>query len=139
MSIIDSPCYNQVLHEEVVDLGKLYFFKFFLIAEFNEGVNISFYNFNETMVKIENYFGSREFGFIANRIHSYSIVITDAPLFNNRFKNLNAYATVTYSSFASKVFEMENHFFNFNRRNFNELEKAILWTEESLKGTRKTL
>lgn len=133
MSITYSPHYSKVLSKEIVDLGTLYFFKNFLVAEFNEGVIIGFENFNETRAKIETYFGNKNFGFIANRKHSYSIVITDASQFNRTFKNLKAYATVTYSTFASKVFEMENHFFDFNRQNFGDLDDAIRWTEENLK------
>lgn len=132
MSIIESPYYDQLILQETVDLGELYFFKHFLIAEFNEGVNITFENFNKVRILVENHFGDSEFGFISNRKNSYSIVITDAPQFNSTFKNLKAYATVTYTSFASKVIIMENHFFKFNRKNFTELDRAIQWIKESL-------
>lgn len=132
MSIIDISHKDQLLRMEVVDLGKLYFFKDFLVAEFNEGITITFDNFDVVRFLIKTHYKDSEFGFIANRIHSYSIAINDAPLFNSTFKNLKAYATVTYSSFASKVFEMENHFFDFNRQNFNNLNDAIDWTKHNL-------
>ncbi|WP_040249394.1 hypothetical protein [Psychroserpens mesophilus] len=134
MSIIDSPIYNKLLFKKTITLGNLYFFETYLIAEFNEGVIINFDNFNEAQLAIKEHYNNAAFGFISNRIHSYSIVITDAPKFNTTFNNLKAYATVTYSSFASKVFEMENHFFEFNRKNFDDLSNAIIWVEESLKG-----
>ena len=134
MSIIDSPIHNKLLFKKTITLGNLYFFETYLIAEFNEGVIINFDNFNEAQLAIKEHYNNAAFGFISNRIHSYSIVITDAPKFNTTFNNLKAYATVTYSSFASKVFEMENHFFEFNRKNFDDLSNAIIWVEESLKG-----
>ncbi|WCO03349.1 hypothetical protein [Psychroserpens ponticola] len=135
MSIIDSPYHDQLIHQETVALGELYFFKHFFIAEFNEGINITFENFDSVRILIETHFGDSEFGFIANRKNSYSIVITDAPQFNSTFKNLKAYATVTYTSFASKIFVMENHFFKFNRRNFNNLDDAIHWIKDNMKKT----
>ncbi|MEH6536114.1 MAG: hypothetical protein V7719_06960 [Psychroserpens sp.] len=135
MSIVDYSYYDKLIRQETISLGKLYFFEHFLLAEFNEGVNIGFDNFNEVKVAIEKQYGNSDFGFIANRIHSYSIIITDAPLFNEAFKNLKAYATITYSSFASKIFEMENHFFNFNRRNFSDLDEALNWVEKNLEAT----
>lgn len=133
MSIADSPYYEKLIFKKTIDLGDLYFFKNFLVCEFNEGININFDNFNEAKTEIEKRFGNMEFGFISNRIHSYSILVTDAPIFNEIFKNLKAYATVTYSELASKVFEVENHFFKFNRRNFNNLQEAIQWVEYNLK------
>ena len=138
MSITDSPFYKNLLYKKTIDLGHLYFFETYLIAEFNEGVNINYENFNEAEVAIRKQYGDTNFGFISNRIHSYSIVITDATKFNDAFENLSAYATVTYSSFASKVFEMENHFFKYNRKNFSELSNAIDWVEDALKPVAKS-
>ncbi|TXE17330.1 hypothetical protein ES692_10125 [Psychroserpens burtonensis] len=135
MSIVDYPYYQNLIHKQTIALGNLYFFKKFVVCEFKEGVNIDFDNFNEAKTAIEKQFGSSYFGFVANRIHSYSILITDAPLFNEAFKNLKAYATITYSSFSSQVFEIENHFFNFNRQKFNELDAAIHWVTQHLEET----
>jgi hypothetical protein len=136
MSIVDCPYYEKLIHKKTIALGELYFFEKFLVCEFNEGVDIDFLNFNEAKIEINKQFGTNDFGFIGNRIHSYSIIITDAPLFNEEFKNLKAYATITYSKLASKVFEIENHFFNFNRKNFSDLGEAIQWVEKNLKKTK---
>lgn len=138
MSINDTIYKDELLHFEVVDLRKLYFFKNFLIAEFDEGITITFENFDVVRFLIKTHFKDEDFGFISNRIHSYSIAINDAPLFNSTFKNVKAYASVTYSSFASKVFEMENHFFKFNRQNFKNLDDAIVWIKESLNANTET-
>jgi len=138
MSITDTHYKDQILYSEVVDLGKLYFFEDFLVAEFNEGVTINFENFNVIRFLAKTHFKDRDFGFVTNRIHSYSIAINDAPLFNSTFKNLKAYASVTYSSFASKVFEMESHFFKFNRQSFKDLDSAISWVKDSLENNTET-
>ena len=112
---------------------KLSEFRLTFIAEFNEGVNIDYNNFDECKTQIENFFRNKDFGFVSNRINSYSLVLTDAPLFNNAFKNLKAYATVTYSAFAEKMFDVENHFFKFNKQNFTSLYDATTWVENTLK------
>ncbi|MDG5491844.1 hypothetical protein [Psychroserpens sp. SPM9] len=135
MLLIDSKYYSKLIHKETVAIGDLYFFENYLVAEFNEGINITYENFTDAKTIILKHYGNTGFGFIANRRNSYSILITDAPFFNKTFKNLKAYATVTYSSFASKVFEMENHFFEFNRKNFQDLDDAIQWVEAHFKDT----
>lgn len=130
MLVQDSPYYCNVINHKIVDIGNLYFFQNYLIAEINEGVNISFENFKESTELILAHFGDNHFGFIGNRVNSYSIVITDAREFNKAFKNLKAYATVTYNLFAENMLEVENHFFDFNKKNFTTLIEAVNWVEE---------
>jgi hypothetical protein len=134
MSVTESPLYQKVKSHEIIGLGDLFFFENYVVAEFNEGVNIDFKNFGEGKSLIKKYFGENNFGFIGNRINSYSIVLTDAHLFNKEFKNLRAYATVTYSAFAEKVFDVENHFFKFNKQNFTSLLEATGWVEKILEN-----
>ncbi|ALJ03881.1 hypothetical protein APS56_01365 [Pseudalgibacter alginicilyticus] len=134
MSVTESTLYPSVIAQETIALGNLFFFDNYVIAEFHEGVNISYENFKESKVLMKKYFGNRKFGFIGNRINSYSIVISEAPLFNETFKNLSAYATVTYNAFAEKVFDVENHFFKFNKKNFTCLLESTNWVEKTLKN-----
>jgi hypothetical protein len=135
MSIVDSPCYTKLVYKKTIALGDLYFFKNFLVCEFIEGLDINFDNFGETKTEIDKHFGTQDFGLIGNRLQSYSITLTDAPLFNDTFKNLKAYATVTYTDMASKVSEIENYFFSFNKQDFNDLEDAIQWVKHNLEET----
>ncbi|WP_111307533.1 hypothetical protein [Confluentibacter sediminis] len=131
MSIKESELYQSVKNHKTIDLGNLFFFENYLVAEFNEGVEINYRNFESVRELIREYFGDESFGLISNRINSYSIVITDAPLFN-QCQSLKAYATVTYSLFAEKVFDVENYFFKFNKQNFNSLNDAKMWVEDTL-------
>jgi hypothetical protein len=132
MLVKESPFYNKVKSHKIIELGNLYFFENYFIGEFHEGVNIDFKSFIEAKILIKEFFGDNDFGFIGNRINSYSIVLTDAPLFNNEFKNLKAYATVTYSAFADTIISVENHFFKFNKQNFTSLIEAVTWVENTL-------
>lgn len=131
MSITETPLYQNVISHKTIKLGDLFFFENYLVAEFNEGVEINYNNFYAVRELIKEHFGNDNFGLISNRINSYSIVITDAPLFN-QCESLKAYATVTYSLFAERVFNVENYFFKFNKQNFNSLTDAQNWVENTL-------
>lgn len=131
MSITESALYQNIKSHKTIDLGNLFFFENYVVAEFKEGVAINYKNFEQARELIREHFGDGNFGLISNRINSYSIVITDAPLFN-QCETLKAYATVTYNLFAEKVFNVENYFFNFNKQNFHSLEDAKLWVEDTL-------
>ena len=113
-------------------IGDLCFFDNYVITFFNEGVDIDFDNFIEVGHLIKEHFKERPFGYIANRKYSYSINLNDADLFNEAFPNLKAYAIVVYNSLTERVFEIENHFFKFNRKAFKTIEDAIVWVEETL-------
>lgn len=131
MSITNTPLYQNVMSHKTIHLGELFFFENYLVTEFNEGVEINYKNFDAVRELIKEHFGNESFGLISNRINSYSIVITDAPLFN-QCQSLKAYATVTYSLLAERVFNVENYFFKFNKQNFNSLSDAKVWVENTL-------
>ena len=121
----DHTCHN-------VTLGRLYLFDNYVVAEFKEGVDINFDNFSDVTEIIKKQFNDQPFGFISNRLNSYSIDLTDATKFNTYFPNLKAYAIVAYTAMTRRVFEVENHFFNFNREAFKNLELAAEWVEHTL-------
>ena len=132
MSITETPLCNNLVSHKKINLGNLYFFKTFLVAEYYEGVRIDFESFNEAQEVILSHFGTSEFGYVANRVNSYCINITDAPLFNATLKNLKAHATVTYNSFSDMNFELESYFFDFNRKLFKSLFEATSWVKNEL-------
>ncbi len=131
--MIDSPNLMNKDHTLLkTNLGSVYLFDNYIITDFKEGIDITFDNFNEVSEIIKVYFEDRPFGFIANRVNSYSINLTDASKFNANFPNLKAYAVVVYNTITERVFEIENHFFTFNRSVFKEIDSAVTWIEESL-------
>jgi hypothetical protein len=130
---INSPNHNLKDYTHVkVKLGDLYFFKNYIITEFDEGVHINFENFSDVAELIKINYNNEPFGFIANRINSYSMDLNDAHLYHKAFPNLKAYAVVVYKSLTKAVFELENQFFQFNRMAFQKLENAIEWVDEEL-------
>jgi hypothetical protein len=131
--MINSPYLNSKDYTLLnVKLGSVYLFDNYIVTEFKEGVDINFDNFQEVTDIIKSHFGNKPFGFIANRLNSYSIDLTDATKFNANFPNLEAYAIVLYNSLTQRVFEIENHFFEYNRAAFKTLETAAEWVEETL-------
>ncbi len=103
-----------------------------MVAEFKEGADINFKNFDELAFLVKTHFEDQPFGFIANRINSYSINLNDAQIFNETFKNLKAYAIIVYSNLTERIIEIESLFFKFNRKVFKDFENAITWIEDSL-------
>ncbi|NNC44348.1 MAG: hypothetical protein HKN99_00520, partial [Winogradskyella sp.] len=60
------------------------------------------------------------------------IKLEDAEIFNKTFPGLKAYAIVIYNPISEKVFEIENHFFNFNRKCFKDISSATKWVQDVL-------
>ncbi|RNC87096.1 MAG: hypothetical protein ED556_06635 [Winogradskyella sp.] len=113
-------------------LGSVFLSDQYVITHFNEGIDISYDNFYEIGIAIKSHFKGQPFGYIANRENAYSINLNDAHHFNEAFPNLKAYAVVCNSLFGKGVFEIENHFFESNRRIFKDLDEAINWTKDIL-------
>ena len=120
-----------------VSLGDLYFFENYLVTEFNEGENVTFKNFKEVSEAIKEHYGNSPIGFIANRVNSYSIDLSDHKLLNNGLTNIKAYAVIVHKPMSKQIFEIENHFFNVNgspsnRKSFSNIKDAMEWVEGCL-------
>ena len=120
------------LEKKDFDIGSIYVANQYVITNFFEGVDINYTNFEDVGNFIKSYFKGRSFGYIANRENSYSINLNDADIFNNSFANLKAYAVVAHNPLTEMVFEIEEHFFTFNRKSFRNLDDAINWVENTL-------
>jgi len=126
---MDFPLTTDNLEKKEFKIGTLYFNKKYVLTHFKEGIDINYNNFKEVGNFIKSYFNGKEFGYIANRVNSYSINLEDAKIFNESFPNLKAYAIVAHSTFTEKIFEIENHFFPYNRKAFKNMEDAVEWVE----------
>jgi len=111
MILTNSNLNNKSYTQVEVGLGTLYLFDNYMVTNFNEGVDINHNNFYEVGMIIKAHFKDQPFGYIANRLHSYSINLNDVHVFNTAFPNLKAYAVVAYNVLTERVFEIENHFF----------------------------
>lgn len=132
MTITKSQLFSIPHKYHKTSIGDVYFFEEFFVGEFSEGLDLNFDNFEEVTLLIKKYYSDQPFGFISNRINSYAINLSDAEKFNQTFPNLKAYAIVIYNPISEKVFELENHFFSFNRKCFKTLIEAKDWVDEIL-------
>ena len=132
MKISNTQIINKSHQYCATNVGELYFFKNYLVAELKEGVIIDSNSFAEVQHCVYHYYGNRPFGFIANRVNSYSINLSDTSKFNKDFPNLVAYAVISYNELCEKVYKVEDHFFKYNRRLFKNLEKGVSWVENIL-------
>ncbi len=129
MNIIDSPVNSKIIATYTISIGKIYVFDCFVVAEFNEGLHLTFDDYEDVINIVDMHFDNRQFGFVANRVNSYSLLLTDAPKFHKALPNLQAYAVVSYTALARQNVELEKRFFQFNRESFSELNSAINWVK----------
>ncbi|MEY8849158.1 hypothetical protein AB9K26_10090 [Psychroserpens sp. XS_ASV72] len=120
------------LQKKEFNIGSIFFNDTYVITNFSEGIDINHNNFESVGNYIKSHFNGRDFGYIANRENSYSINITQANIFNEAFPNLKAYAVVAYNLITERVFEIEDRFFEFNRKSFRSLDSAVEWVEKTL-------
>lgn len=132
MTITKSPLKKHIKKTFKTNIGNVFLFPNYLVVEYNEGIDITFENHYEVSVIIETHFKDKFFGFITNRINSYSIDLKDAKYFNKAFPNCKAYGIVNYKHTHKSIIEIENKFFDFNRRTFADLLEAVNWVENTL-------
>ncbi len=136
MRVLDSSLQNNFLRHYSLSMGELYFFENYVIAEFNEGVLISYESVYEVVMLIKEYFGDdKSFGFVSNRIHSYSTVPTDSAKWKQVLPNLAAYGVVIYDHRGMVNVQFEKKFCKSNHNAFQNLEKAVNWVKEASEKT----
>jgi hypothetical protein len=133
MIVVNSLLYNDLIKHHTFEVGETYFFENFTLMEIYEGVNLTFENLHEFFKLIKKYYGKNNpFGIIANRINSYSLNILDIEKFENKLKNLSAFAVVTYSNSSMKGLDYENNFFKIDRKHFNSILDAKNWMNKEV-------
>lgn len=132
MTTAESPYKEQIITQETLKTGSLFFTEKILVTEFSLGAHINFDNFYTAALKVQEFYKGKDFGIIANRINSYSLDLNDAPLFNEVFPNCKAYAIVNYNPATDKIIEVENQFFPLNRNIFRTLPEALNWVDQVL-------
>ncbi|SDB41059.1 hypothetical protein SAMN03097699_1175 [Flavobacteriaceae bacterium MAR_2010_188] len=138
MNIIDSPVNSKIIATYTISIGKIYIFDCYVVAEYNEGLHLSFDDYEDVINIIDMHFANRKFGYIANRVNSYSFLLTDAHKYHKALPNLHVYAVVYYSTLARQNVDLENRFFQFNRESFSELSSAIEWVKMAMSKIKET-
>jgi hypothetical protein len=132
LTVLDSPLSKNVQATYCLEIGDFHFFSNFIIAEFKQGANVSFEDFSEIYELSIEFFGSDPYGFISNRVNSYSINLLDVIKHKGKGENLKANAIVTYNYNTVRVLAIEDHYFNSKRERFKSLIDAANWVKETI-------
>ncbi|MEO8933997.1 MAG: hypothetical protein ABI295_06780 [Xanthomarina sp.] len=133
MKVINSPIAHLIEEMIVSKIGVFYFFKDFIIAEFNEGSHVSYYECEDVMERGGNKYQLKPIGFISNRINSYSINVIDVFQNSLFLTNVKAYAIVYYSEITRNILEMEDQYFSIPRPRFDNLIQASHWIQNEIR------
>lgn len=127
LTVLDSPLSKNVQATYCLDIGDFHFFNNFIIAEFKQGAYVSFEDFSEIYDLCEEFYDSKPYGFISNRVNSFSVNLLDIIKHREKTKSLSAYAVVTYKQNTKRMLAIEDHYFNSKRMRFNSLIEATNW------------
>lgn len=128
-----SKIFDQIIETKRITLGELHFFENFVIAEFDEGIHVDFNSAIRDINVIKNFYGEEKpFGFISNRVNSYSFTPIDSDKFKNVMKNLSAYSVVSYSEASQMNANIEKSFCKEKDICFNNLYDAVNWIDVKL-------
>ncbi len=121
---------TKCLYQYDLPIGKIEVYDDFVYTEFDEGVHINATNAEKIYNVILEHFGSKSsFGYISNRINSYSI----SPVELLRFRNLVdaevkvALVTTTYKGKEAARYETLFWPKHFTVRHFENMTQAINW------------
>ncbi|MCK8520217.1 hypothetical protein M0D21_01490 [Aquimarina sp. D1M17] len=123
---------EEVIKEYILGFGKVVFYKNYLIIEVAEGASFNHEKGKELSVLTNRHFGNRPFGYISNRVNSYSLEPADYIRIKEVFPNLKAFAVVVHNKLQEECVTIENMFFHQEIITFSKLENAKSWMKEYL-------
>jgi len=119
-------------HSYHFDIGEVFIFDNYAISEINEGIHLTFKESRELLKVVLSHFGNRQsFGYISNRIHSYSVAPIELIKIQSLIKAQVKVGLVTYSKTAKLAATYESVFWpkQCTIHQFDMLENAIKWME----------
>lgn len=118
-----------VLKTIETDFAKLNFYGQFVITEMREGVDLD-ENLVDILIHFSiDFYGDRPFGYISNRIHSYSV--NPVIYFKiSKIKNLAAFAVVSTRMIVSYNVKIEKAFMTKPCELFDTLDEAVYWVTQ---------
>ncbi len=120
---------DRLLEKYSSEAGTYFFYDHYIIAEINEGTKLTIEQTNKLLPLINKHYGdSTPFGYISNRINSYSI----SPLNHLQcpgisMPNFKGFAAVTYTRISKMTTEIEEKFVKTPFKQFSNLDEAIEW------------
>lgn len=117
--------------------GKIFIHDCYVIAIMKEGIVVKV-EYNLVLKEIsETYFKNKKFGYITNRINSYSV---DPSIYleTNKIKNLVAFAIISNNPMNLLNSEIEKMFFKKPFEHFYTIVEGIGWVKATIKNLKET-
>lgn len=115
-----------------LETGNFYFYKDLVIVEINSGIEFTFETSRKLIEFTIKFYDWKPFGYIINRVNSYSSDPHDYPKLSNYITNIVSFAVVTYTMTAKNFTILEKKSCRKPFQNFSNLSEAVKWTKEQL-------
>ncbi|OIQ29072.1 MAG: hypothetical protein BM564_07635 [Bacteroidetes bacterium MedPE-SWsnd-G2] len=133
MKLSDSNLITSNTEIYSLSVGDLYILENVVVFEGVEGFKSDGKNLGELTQIVDYHFGKDKiYGFIANRINTYSLNVPNVVKIMDTYPNLKVYSAVFYDQITKRNLEFEKHFHNVTISLFNDVEKAISWTLKNI-------
>ena len=111
MKTIESNLRPGIIEAHNFIIGNLYLFENIAVSEIHEGKHLCLETANDYLSAISKFYGNKKsFGYISNRINSFSIEALEFPEFIAFLKNLKAFSTITYKNIDDMTSDIERQF-----------------------------
>ncbi|OUR98988.1 hypothetical protein A9Q86_13030 [Flavobacteriales bacterium 33_180_T64] len=110
------------------DFGNYYLFDQFVISELNEGIHFNWEKIQKvSSILLAHYGNTIKIGYIANRIHSYSIEPLLWIKFQKEYDFIIASAIISYNDLNFINATLEKRFFQNSLKRCSSIDEAVNW------------
>ncbi|HMR15648.1 MAG TPA: hypothetical protein PKD13_04120 [Mariniflexile sp.] len=134
-SIKETYFYNEVIKELIYPFGNIFIFQGFVVSEINRGVIFNWEDHGKIITEdIACFLGTNggDLIYISNRIHPYSVFVTDWFKFFNNSYSLKSYFIVSQNAIGIVNSLIENLFFSTKIKRFRNIEMAVNYIKTGL-------
>lgn len=122
---------NQIIKIIELDFVTIELYEGFIVTTFKEGIILNDQNVKEIHTLTSEFYSSRMFGYISNRIFDYSRNLS-AEAYNLNYPNLTAIAIVYKSNVSLQIAHFEKFFIKSPFKTFTSLDDAKMWMTQQL-------
>jgi len=134
MAFINSQLKQKIISSHDLEIGRLHFLENMVISEIREGKHLSFKSGNSYLKLISDFYGKQKpYGFISNRVNTFSIEALDFPKFTTILTNLKVYAAIGYTHFDKMNMDIEKQFCKVHYRDFDTIKESYNYINGYLK------
>lgn len=140
MKIIESELNKNVIVSHKIDIGYLHFFESFVVSEINEGRHFCYDSSYDHLSLISDFYGTEQpFGYISNRVNTFSTEAIDLPKLLKSLNNLVLISVVVYTHFDSINIDLEKKFCQVPYKGFDNLIESYNYTNNFIKQVKNNI